>query len=268
MNNASVSVLRPGILADQSALITGAGTGIGRAIAIRLASLGATVFGVGRRPEPLAETAKLIAEAGGAFEFESCNVRDVPAIQALVRRVGDAQGIDILVNNAGGQFASPAEKISRRGWDAVIDLNLNAVFTVINAAFPYLAKRGGNIVNISLSQVERGSPGVAHSIAARAGVLGLTRTLAIEWAPHNIRVNCIGPGTVLTDGLSGNYRETVLDQLKDAAPLGRDTTVEEVAELTGFLVSPAGALMTGQLIHLDGGAHIGRGLSMLPTSTD
>lgn len=260
-------VLSPGILQGLSCVVTGAGSGIGRAIALRMTVLGARVFGIGRRIEPLEQTAQLATEAGGRFEFESCNVRETAAIEALVQRIGEAHGIDVLVNNAGGQFASPAEKISRRGWDAVIDLNLNSVFSVTSAAYPYLARRGGSVINISLSQVERGSPGVAHSIAARAGVLGLTRTLALEWAHVGIRVNCIGPGTVLTDGLSDNYRETVLAQLKDAAPLGRDTRAEEVAELAAFLASGAARMMTGQLVQIDGGAHIGPGLSMLDASS-
>lgn len=262
-NNERCQVLASGVLDGLSCVVTGAGSGIGRAIALRMAELGAGVFGIGRRVDALEATAQLVRTSGGAFGFESCNVRDTGAVEALIRRIGEAQGIDILVNNAGGQFASPAEQLSRRGWDAVIDLNLNAVFSVTNAAYPYLARKGGSVISISLSQVERGAPGVAHSIAARAGVLGLTRTLALEWARDNIRLNCIGPGTVLTEGLSGNYRNTVLAKLKDASPLGRDTRAEEVAELAAFLASSAGRLMTGQLIQIDGGAHIGPGLSML-----
>ena len=119
------------------------------------------------------------------------------------------------------------------------------------------------MVNISLSGVDRGSMGIAHSIAARAGVLGLMRTLALEWAPDNIALNCIGPGAVITEGLAGEAARAMLDRLVQATPMGRATSVEEVAELVAFLSSPAGHLMTGQLIQLDGAAHLGSGLHML-----
>ncbi|HXD41870.1 MAG TPA: SDR family oxidoreductase [Ramlibacter sp.] len=260
----AVQVLRPQVHAGRSAFITGAGSGIGRGIALRLMALGMNVFGTGRRAEALAETGKLAAGLPGRFSHEPCNVRDTEAIEALVKRVGETQGIDLLVNNAGGQFFSPATGISRKGWDAVIDVNLSAVFVVTKAAYPFLKARGGAVVSMSLSGVDRGSMGIAHSIAARAGVLGLTRSLALEWAKDGIRLNCIGPGAVITEGLAGEAAKPLVDRLIEATPLGRPTSVEEVAELVAFLASPAGALMTGQLIQIDGAAHLGSGLHMLP----
>lgn len=257
------AVLRENLFAGQGGFVTGAGSGIGRAIALRLVDLGMAVFGTGRRPEPLQKTAELANGRAGSFAFEPCNVREVEAIEALVKNVGDEQGIDLLVNNAGGQFFAPAAEISRRGWDAVVDLNLNAVFTVTRAAYPYLKARKSSVVNISLSGIDRGSMGLAHSIAARAGVLGLTRSLALEWARDGIRLNCIGPGTVLTAGLDGEAAKPLREALIAATPMGRPTTVEEVAELTAFLASPAGAVMTGQLIQVDGAAHLGPGLHMI-----
>jgi citronellol/citronellal dehydrogenase len=206
-----VHVLRSGVHAGRSAFISGAGSGIGRGIALRLMALGMNVFGTGRRVEARQETARLAEGLAGRFGFEPCNVRDTEAVEALVRKVGDNEGIDLLVNNAGGQFFAPATGISRKGWDAVIDVNLSAVFVVTKAAYPYLKAREGAVVSISLSGVDRGSMGIAHSIAARAGVLGLTRTLALEWARDGIALNCIGPGAVITEGLAGEAAKAMLD---------------------------------------------------------
>ena len=258
-----VQVLLPKLFEGRSAFISGAGSGIGRGIALRLAALGMKVFGTGRRVEALSETHQLALGLPGAFNFKACNVRDTSAIEALVAQVGEQQGIDLLVNNAGGQFFSPASEISRKGWDAVLDLNLSSVFVVTKAAYPYLKARQGSVISLSLSGVERGSMGIAHSIAARAGVLGLTRTLALEWAKDNISLNCIGPGAVLTEGLASEAAQPMLHKLTAATPMGRTTSVEEVAELVAFLASPAGHLMTGQLIQIDGAAHLGPGLHMI-----
>ncbi|MET4129742.1 SDR family oxidoreductase [Roseovarius sp. MBR-6] len=259
----AVSVLKDGIFAGQGAVVSGAGTGIGRAISTRLVELGMNVTGLGRREEMLAETATAVSGMAGTFRYTPCNVRDTAALEAAIVAAGDAHGIDLLVNNAGGQFFAPATKISRRGWDAVIDLNLSAIFTATQAAYPFLKLCGGAVVNMSLSGVERGSMGLAHSIAARAGVLGLTRSLALEWATDGIRLNCLGPGTVVTSGLSDEAARSLLDGLLEATPMHRETSPQEVAELTAFLASPAGKLMTGQLIQIDGGAHIGAGLHMI-----
>jgi len=259
----ATQVMRPNVHEGRSAFITGAGSGIGRGIALRLMGLGMNVFGTGRRAEALQETGKLAEGLPGKFSSEPCNVRETEAIEGLVKKVGERQGIDLLVNNAGGQFFSPATGISRKGWDAVIDVNLSAIFVVTKAAYPFLKARKGTVVNISLSGVDRGSMGIAHSIAARAGVLGLMRTLALEWAKDDIALNCIGPGAVITEGLAGEAAKAMLDRLVEATPMGRATSVEEVAELVAFLASPAGHLMTGQLIQIDGAAHLGSGLHML-----
>jgi len=259
----SIEVLQPSLHQGRSAFVTGAGSGIGRGIALRLVALGMDVAGTGRRVEALEDTARLAENLPGRFSFEPCNVRDVAAIEALVHKVGERQGIDLLVNNAGGQFFAPAAQISPNGWKAVIDVNLSAIFVVTRAAYPFLKARKGTVVSISLSGIDRGSPGIAHSIAARAGVLGLMRTLALEWASDDIALNCIGPGVVLSDGLVAEADRAVLDRLVQATPMGRATSIEEVAELVAFLASPAGHLMTGQLLQIDGASHLGPGHSLL-----
>lgn len=259
-----VRVLAPEILAGKRAIVTGAGTGIGRGVTQRLVELGAHVLGIGRREEKLAATAEAMEQLPGTFEWASVDVRDAEAAREIVRTFAQP-GLDLLVNNAGGQFYAPLENISDNGFRSVVDLNLNAVFTLTSAARQGLSQRGGSIVNISLTGVDRGGAGMGHSLAARAGVLALTRTIALEWAHLGIRANCLGPGAVFTEEVPAEATEHMRDQIvPEAVPVGRGTPVEDIAETIAFLTTPAGRTITGQLLQVDGGAHIGAGLHMLP----
>jgi citronellol/citronellal dehydrogenase len=254
---ADVRALTPRCLVGKRALVTGAGTGIGRGIAIRLAELGANVVGVGRRPEPLAETADLIAAAlvAGDFAWRSLDVRDRDAAAALVAEIGRRPaGLDLLVNNAGGQFIAPARDISDRGFAAVLDLNLTAIANLTRVARPLLAASGGTVVTISLSSPERGIPGLAHSATARAAILALTARLAREWREDGIRLYGLAPGTVLTDGVRGEMPPKALAETLKRTPLRTDTAVEEIAEWVAALAAGVGPLPSGTVLQLDGGA--------------
>lgn len=253
------SAFAPSALAGRICIVTGAGSGIGRAITLRLVELGAHVTGLGRRAEKLAETEAAAAHLPGRFRFDTCDIRDHETTAAKIAAASEANGLDLLVNNAGGQFYAPALAISQRGWSSVVDLNLNAAFNLIKSAHPYLARNRGAVVSISLSGIDRGIMGAAHSVAARAGVLGLSRTLAQEWASDGIRLNCIGPGIVFTENLDADARALIESDMS-GIPLGRATDTNEVAELVAFLATNSARMITGQLLHIDGGAHIGAGV--------
>lgn len=248
-------------LARRRALVTGAGTGIGRGIAIRLAELGADVVGVGRRVEPLVETGCLVAAApddrgDGSFTWRSLDLRDREAATAAIAEVGGAGGLDLLVNNAGGQFIAPATEISERGMAAVLDLNLTAVANLTRAARPWLAESGGTVVTISLSSPERGITGLAHSATARAAFLALTRRLAREWREDGIRLYGLAPGTVFTDGVRGEMSPEALRETLKNTPLRTDTATGEIAEWVAALAAGVGPLPSGTVLQLDGGAGI------------
>ena len=261
---ADVKVLQPLLLAGTHAVVTGAGSGIGQEICVRLVELGATVTGIGRNESALQRTAELVGSEQGSFRWFSADVRDCAQVRSIISEASAELGIDLLVNNAGGQFYAEADQVSDNGFRAVVDLNLNAVFTVISEAKQFLARRGGSIVNISLSGVERGSVGLAHSLAARAGVLAMTKTLALEWAHLGIRVNCLAPGVVISDSLPDDIASSLRDHVvPESVPAGRPTPTADVAEFVAFIASPAGRMITGQLLQIDGAAHLGRGLHMV-----
>ncbi|MDQ6606599.1 MAG: SDR family oxidoreductase [Actinomycetota bacterium] len=249
-------IFRADLLAGRVAIVSGGGSGLGRATALELATLGARVVVCGRRLEPLNETAGLAP--GGSVEPVHCDIREEDQVQALVDGVIERHGvIDLLVNNAGGQFLTPAEDISPKGFRTVIRLNVEGTWLMTHAVATaaMMGGRGrdpgGKIVNVTLSP-HHGLPGMAHSAAARAAVENLTRTLSIEWARYGIRVNAIAPGQIATETLLTKYPQPFVDAMAGSIPLGRLGTAEEIAWLIAYLASPAGDFTSGSVITVDG----------------
>jgi citronellol/citronellal dehydrogenase len=255
---AALAVLADGSLAGRTALVTGGGSGIGRASALLLSRLGARVVVVGRTPEALAETVALAAAAGhaGVVTTAVCDVREPEAVDALLDAVLAELGrIDVLVNNAGGQFPSAGEALSYKGFRAVTRLNLDATWylTARVAERSMLPQRYGKVISITMSP-HRGTPGMAHSSAARAAVESLTRTLAAEWGPRGVRLVAIAPGFVLTEAIARYGIDPAL--LASVPPLRSLQSADEVAALVAFLASPAGDYITGTTIAADGGLDV------------
>jgi len=251
-------VFAPGLLSGQVALVTGGGTGLGKATALELARCGATVTIAGRRAEVLEQAAAEIAElAGGELAGEADwvagDIRDRAAAQRMVRTVLERYGrVDLLVNNAGGQFFSPAELIAAKGWLAVWRLNVDGMLNMAETAFDLaLAPAGGGtVVNVTLSP-HHGMPGMAHSGAARASVEALTRELAQRWQDAGVAVMAVAAGTFDTEVLS-KYPDNVRAGAARSVPLQRLGTAAEHAWLVALLASPLGRAFNGSTITLDG----------------
>ena len=240
--------------AGKVALITGGGTGIGRAVARELARTGAKVAICGRRPEPLEDVQ---AELGDDCLAVSTDVREPEQVEALVARTLERFGrIDTLVNNAGGQFLAPAEEISLKGWRAVHRLAVDAVWdlTRLVAERSMIPNKEGAVVFIGFSP-RRGMADMAHAAAARAAIENLAGSLALEWSEHGIRTVCVALGNIATEGLDGYGPERVAEWEREV-PLGRLGTPEEAASLIAFLVSPGGGYVTGTTVVMDGGLDV------------
>ena len=253
---AAAAVFAPGVLAGRVAIVTGGGTGIGVSTARQLGRMGADVVIASRKAANIEPAAKgLSEELGREVPGLICDVRDRAAVDALVAATLERFGrIDILVNNGGGQFFTPAEQITPRGWDAVVSTNLTGQWAVTQAvANAWMLQNGGCIVNITMLS-HRGFPGMAHSVSARAGIEALAKTLAVEWAGRGVRINCVAPGIVASSGLR-RYPEGIftMQDLQHRIPLKRLCTPEEIAATVAFLASPAGAFFTGQVLTPDGG---------------
>ncbi len=248
------TVYRPDLFAGQVVLVTGGGTGIGKAIAVLFARLGAAVMICGRRPEPLQGTLALLRALGADADAQAMTIRDPDQVQALIAHTWQRFGrLDVLINNAGGQFAQPAMDMSPRGWAAVVDTNLNGTWHVTQAAGCAWREHNhpGNVVSIVLDNF-RGMPSIAHSSAARAAVMNLARTLAVEWAPHRIRINCVAPGAIESSGFS-QYPAERLNQFYNSNPMRALGDVHDVAEACAYLASPAAKFVTGETLVVDGG---------------
>ncbi len=250
-----MTVLRPETHAGRVALVTGGGTGIGRATALAFARTGARVAICGRRPEPLASVEAEIGSVGGECLALPADVREPEAVEELVERTLERYGaVDVLVNNAGGQFMAAAEDISANGWRAVHRLAVDAAWDVTRtvATRSMIPNRRGVVVFVGFSP-RRGIPGMAHAAAARAAVENLAAGLAGEWSRYGIRTVCVSPGTILTEGL-GRYGEERIAEWERSVPLGRLGTPEDVAEVIAFLASDGGSYVTGTTVVVDGGA--------------
>ena len=246
-------IFQPGLLDGQVAVVSGGGSGLGRATALELSALGARVVVCGRREEPLEETAA--AAEGGRGEARVCDIREEDQVEALVEGVMERHGrIDLLVNNAGGQYMSPAEDITPKGFRTVIRLNVEGTWLMTHAVATRAMipdSRGGKIVNVTLSP-HHGLPGMAHSSAARAAVENLTRVLSIEWSRFGIRLVALAAGQFATETLRTKYPKQVVEGVAGTIPLGRLGTAEEFAWLVAYLASPAGDFVSGAVLTIDG----------------
>ncbi len=259
-----MSVFASDLLTGKVALITGGGTGLGYAMADMFAAHGADVAIASRSPEHVEPaSARLCGHGHRAFPV-LCDVRDPDSVDAMMASTVDALGgLDILVNNAAGNFLVQAEKLSPNGWAAVRGIVLDGTFHCSRAAHgPMIARGGGAILNVVATYAEGAAPYVVHSGAAEAGVVSLTRTMAVEWAQTGIRVNAISPGPVPTDGAGGKLWASpeAAAAIKRSVPMGRFGTPEEIATLATFLVSDAASYITGCVYPVDGGLTLGNGL--------
>lgn len=254
------SVFRPGLFDGQTIVITGGGSGLGRCTAHELASLGARLALVGRKLDKLetvaAEITRAYPERAGQVSVHSCDIRDEPTVKATVSAILAAhQGIHGLFNCAGGQYPAPLRDISLKGWDTVVRNNLTGTFLFSRECYvQWMENAGGSIVNM-LADMWGGLPGMAHSGAARGGVLTLTESAACEWGCAGVRVNAVAPGWLASEGID-HYDESyraLLRGLRSKVPLQRFGTESELSSAVVYLLSPAAGFITGSVIRVDGG---------------
>lgn len=255
---AADTVYRADLFAGKVALVSGGGSGIGAATALLFARLGAKVMICGRSEGKLQAVAEFARAQAADVQWLPCNVREPEQVEQLFAATLERFGrLDFLINNAGGQFPQAAIDYAPKGWAAVINNNLNGTWYMMQRAAQHwraVGQVGGSIVNIVVV-TERGMPGVAHTVAARAGVIGASRTVAVEWAEHGIRVNCVAPGLTATEGLSV-YPPEAVKEFPRANPMKRPGTAMEIAEACIYLSAGSGAFITGEVLTVDGGGKL------------
>lgn len=258
-------MLSPNTLEDQVAVITGGGTGIGFGIASTLSALGATVVLASRNPEHLAKAETELLQRDRKVLSVPCDVRQPESVDALFDQTLERLGrVDILVNSAAGNFIVDSQNLSVNGWNSVVGSVLNGTFYCTRrAGLAMIASgRGGRILSVVASYAWTGGPRTVHSVAAKAGIVALTRSLAVEWAPHHIRINAIAPGPTDTEGARPLWQAPE-DRARTLAkvPVGRFATVEEVANAASYLLSPYADFINGEVLVIDGGEWLGKGLT-------
>ncbi|MBZ2168558.1 SDR family oxidoreductase [Marinobacter sp. F4216] len=261
------SIFHPGLFKDQTFIVTGGGSGIGRCTAHELASLGARVALVGRKAEKVEAVKAEIEEDGGVASAHVCDIREEEQVKATMKAILEQHGsLNGLVNNAGGQFPAPLAGINQKGWETVVRTNLTGGFLMAREAYTQaLSKNGGAIVNI-VADMWGGMPGMGHSGAARAGMVNFTQTAAVEWAASGVRVNAVAPGWIASSGMD-NYPEHMkqwIRSLGDNVPIKRMGTESEVSAAICFLLSPGAAFINGDCLRIDGGASQGGRVWPLP----
>jgi citronellol/citronellal dehydrogenase len=263
------SVFKPELFKGRTILVTGGGSGIGRCTAHELSALGAHVVIAGRKAEKLSVVKAEIEAASGTCETHAFDIREEAQVKEAVAAIVAANGrIHGLFNNAGGQFPSPAVSLSAKGFDVVVRNNLTGGFIVSREVYTQsMQQHGGSIVNMA-ADFRNGFPNMAHTGAARAGMVNLTMTLAYEWAVAGVRVNAVSPGWIASSGMdtyTGEFKEQI-PKLKGYCPLGRLGTESEVSAAVCFLLSDAAAYITGTELRIDGGVPLGNRSIDLPAT--
>jgi peroxisomal 2,4-dienoyl-CoA reductase len=254
----------PSLLKGRAALVTGGGTGICRGIALALANSGCDVAITSRSEEHLLPTVGDIQRTGARALAVTGDVRKPADVDAVIAKTVDSFGrLDILVNGAAGNFVCLAENLSPNGFGTVVDIDLKGTFNVSRAAFPYLKKQGGAVLNISATLQLLGTVGQSHASAAKAGIDALTRALAAEWGPVGVRVNGLAPGPVEgTEGVRRLTTDATRQRIEQLCPLGRMATIDEIATAALFLCSDASAFVTGVTLVVDGGLWLRSGRAL------